>query len=140
MSQVSCACLHRALQLPGVQAEDAALTQHGRNAHSQLGLEAVPELIKLLGTQSTGVTLQGSGFIWSLCHFPQCSRLWRCHTETTEVPYFREKKDFNLMLEKKLLHNSGPTPSLEVWEHLHRAAPRLMSLAGADLFLHLWYR
>lgn len=61
-------------ELPGVQAEDAALTQHGRNACSQLGLDTVPEFTKLLGTQSRGVMLQGSGFIWSLCHFPQ----WSC--------------------------------------------------------------
>lgn len=42
------------LQLPGIQAEDAALTQHGRNARSQLSLGTALQLVKLLGPRARG--------------------------------------------------------------------------------------
>lgn len=99
LSQASGACLHPAPG--GARSPDT----EGRNAHSQLGLDAVPEWRAFLRTQSLGVTLPGSGFVWSLCHFPQHFCLWKCYKETTKVTHFVLKKGLESHAERKVLCN-----------------------------------
>lgn len=108
LSQVSGACLHPAPA--GGRSPDTEC----RNAQSQLGLDAGPELIKFLGTQSMGVTLPGSGFVWSLCHFPQCSCLWSAIQKQLKWLTLDWKKDFTVKLKKRCCLIFKPTMSLEV--------------------------
>lgn len=75
-----------------------------RNAHSQLRLDAVPELIKFLGTQSMGVTLPGGGFeVFAI--FPSALAFGNAKQKQLKWLTLDWIKDFSLMLKKKMLCN-----------------------------------